>query len=220
MKEMDEEKVPSQRFPIAPSTGSVFHSHTFVSFSQTLLACWLFPFLQFYVRVEEKLPAYNTRIRLPELQMRDGESGDTCACVHTETQAFLSICFPPPQTNSRKRRRVMSLPGSSWSASHNWLSSQSPSWPGRSPGKMKSSDVTQGAFQDSPKFFLYQPPNFAHLSLSGFKWVDGWKYKCECLYCKIMTFMDVFDIFWVTCSTSACFGATFVFSSSFSQCLN
>lgn len=49
---------------------------------------------QFYVRIEEKLPAYNTRIKLPELRMRDGESGRgacTDPCGHTSLDIHLRV---------------------------------------------------------------------------------------------------------------------------------
>lgn len=46
---------------------------------------------QFYVRIEEKLPAYNTRIKLPGLRMRDGELGGRHSCTDTSGRTSLVI---------------------------------------------------------------------------------------------------------------------------------
>lgn len=53
--------------------------------------------MQFYVKVEEKLPAYNTRIRLPELRVRDGESTERHVGPHGDARLSIHHLLSPRQ---------------------------------------------------------------------------------------------------------------------------
>lgn len=201
---------------------SLFLTHTLLLVSTKIFwpvdSFLFFFFLQFYVRIEEKLPAYNTRIRLPELRMRDGESWDMHTCTHTHRHKAFYPSASHPQTNTRKRRRVMSLPERSWSASHSWLSSQSPR---RSPGKMKSSDLTQEDWLESESLLsLYI--NLWNLHIYHYQVLSELMTENGNVSIYIVKFVNSFGVFRVTRSTSVFVlaGATLVFSSSFWQFLS
>lgn len=139
--------------------------------------------MQFYVKVEEKLPAYNTRIRLLELRARDGESterhmgphGDACLSIHH----LLS-----PRQAPGKGGEWGHYPGGAEApvTAHRGVKVQEEAleeWKVLIP--LKETGWSLKALSDLSRNSLISLSAYQFCTVSGFKWVGDWKYKCECL---------------------------------------